>query len=184
MNTVKVSAQRYSAVAMTLHWLIALLIVLNFMGAWEAHDLPLAEKAWAMAGHKAMGMAILALSLIRLAWLVAKPPPPLLETLKSWEAALAKVTHRLFYVAMIAMPLAGWAMHSAATGGASLTFFGLFDLPGLPLAKDRETAGMFHEMHESLGALMLFLLLLHIGAALKHLVVDRDGTFRRMLPWG
>jgi cytochrome b561 len=176
------AARRYSLGAIAFHWIIALLILLNFLGAWESHDLPPAEKAYAMAGHKAFGMTILTLSVLRLLWRLTHRAPPLLETLKSWEAALAKVTHWLFYFLMIAIPSAGWAMHSAFSGGKPVSFFGLFAFPGLPLAQDKEMAGLFHELHESLATLMLFLLALHVAAALKHQFYDHDGTFRRMLP--
>jgi len=65
-----------------------------------------------------------------------------------------------------------------------VSFFGLFDIPALPLTQDRSTADLFHELHETFGTLMLGLLALHLGAVAKHLVIDRDGTFRRMVPWG
>jgi cytochrome b561 len=174
---------RYSRVAIALHWIIALLIVLNFIGAWSAEDLPKAEKAYAMAGHKAFGITILALSLLRLAWKLTHPAPPLLETLKSWEAALAKVTHWLFYFLMIATPLAGWGLHSAASGGKALTWFSQFDVPALPVGSDKPTVGMFHELHEVFAFTMLLLLVLHVAAALKHQFVDKDGTLRRIVPW-
>ncbi len=178
------SPSRYTKGAMAFHWIIAIMILLNVIGALASEDLPRDEKMVAMAGHKAMGLTILALSVARLAWRWMHPAPPLLESLKAWEAALAKVVHWLFYFLMIAIPLAGWAMHSAATGGLPVSWFGQFDLPGLPLAQDRGTAGIFHEMHELLAFLMLALLALHVAAVLKHLVIDRDGTLRRMLPWG
>jgi len=118
MNTMGSQAQRYSLGAMALHWIIAVLIALNFIGAWVADDAPRAEKLQMMASHKAMGLLILALSLLRLVWRLVNRPPALLESLKTWEAALAKVTHWLFYFAMIAIPLAGWGLHSAAMGKA------------------------------------------------------------------
>ena len=107
------TAGRYSAVAMLLHWLLAALIGLNFLGAWMAEDAAKAEKMQMMAGHKAMGLTILILTLIRILWRVLRRPPALLDSLKAWEIALARVTHALFYFLMLAIPLAGWALHSA-----------------------------------------------------------------------
>jgi cytochrome b561 len=159
------------------------MILLNFIGAFEAEDLPRAEKMVAMAGHKAMGISILVLSVLRLVWKLIHPSPPLVETLKSWEAALAKVTHWLFYFLMIATPLAGWSLHSAASGGKALTWFGQFDIPALPVGADKPTVGMFHELHEMFAFAMLLLLVLHVAAALKHQFVDRDGTLRRITPF-
>jgi cytochrome b561 len=184
MNDEQLAQSRYTLGAIVLHWAIALLIALNFMAAWAAEAAKGADKLQILANHKAMGITVLVLSLVRLAWRWSHPSPPLLESLRPWEAALAKVVHWLFYVAMIALPLAGWLMHSAETGGMPVSFFGLFDLPGLPLAKDEVVGDIFHEMHETFAALMLALAALHVAAALKHLFVDRDGTMRRMLPWG
>jgi cytochrome b561 len=184
MNNGSTANGRYTLGAIVLHWVIALLIVFNFMAASAADGARGAEKLQILANHKALGITILLLSLARLVWRWMHAPPPLLESLKSWEAALAKVVHWLFYVVMIALPLAGWLMHAAATGGMPVSWFGLFDIPGLPLAKDKATAGMFHDMHETFAKLMFALAGLHIAASIKHIVIDRDGTMRRMLPWG
>ena len=87
------SAARYSRGAIILHWLIALLIIGNFVGAWMAEDLPRDQKMVMMGYHKATGILILLLTLVRIGWRFTHRPPPLAETLKAWEAALAKVTH-------------------------------------------------------------------------------------------
>ncbi len=184
MNNGSTASGRYSLGAIALHWVIALLIALNFMAAWAAEDAKGADKLQILANHKALGITVLVLTLVRLAWRWSHPAPPLLESLRPWEAALAKVVHWLFYVAMIALPLAGWLMHAAASGGLPVGWFGLFDIPGLPLPKDKQLTGIFHDMHETFAALMFGLALLHIAASLKHIVIDRDGTMRRMLPWG
>lgn len=174
---------RYSRVAIALHWTIAIMILLNFIGAFEAEDLKGAEKAYAMAGHKAMGITILVLSVLRLVWRLVNRPPALVESLKAWEAAMAKVTHWLFYFLTIAVPMAGWGLHSSAKQGAPVSWFGQFHIPALPVASDKPTVGMFHEMHEIFAFLMLGLIALHVAAALKHQFMDRDGTLRRMLPF-
>ena len=174
---------RYTRGAIAFHWIIAILIILNFVGAWIAEDMPKAEAAQVMAMHKASGLTILALSVLRIVWRLMNRAPPLVDTLKAWEAALAKVTHALFYFLMIGIPLTGWAMSSAGMKGAPIGWFGLFDIPALPVAHDRATAGVFHESHEVLATLMLVLLGLHVAAALKHQFLDRDGTMSRMLPF-
>jgi cytochrome b561 len=173
---------RYSSVAIILHWLIAVLIILNFIGAEEAEELKGAERAWAMAGHKAFGITILVLSILRVVWRITHAPPPLPESLKSWEVALSRVVHWLFYILIIAIPLTGWAQHSAYSGGAPVSIFGLFDFPGLPLAKDKATLELFHELHETLAKLMLVLFVLHVAGALKHQFFDKVPSLRRMFP--
>ncbi len=186
MNTITPSAtlaaSRYSRGAMVFHWTIATLIIMNFIGAFVAEDLPKPEAAQIMGAHKAMGITILILSIGRLVWRITKPVPPLSAGLKAWEVALAKVTHSLLYFLMIAIPASGWIMHSAFSAGKSISFFGLFAYPGLPMAQDKATAGLFHEVHEVMAFAMLGLLALHLAGALKHQFIDRDGSIWRMLP--
>lgn len=178
------STARYSRGAIILHWLIALLIIGNFVGAWTSEDLPRDQRMIMMGYHKATGIVILLLTLVRIGWRLINPPPPLLETLKTWEAALAQVTHALFYVLMLAVPLAGLGLHSAFGQGKPVSIFGLFDFPALPVGIDKPTIGLFHELHEVTATAMLVLLGLHVAAALKHQFLDRDGTLARMKPFG
>ncbi len=186
MDTVSISARRYSVGAMVFHWLIAILIMLNFLGAWVAEDMPKTEAMQVMGNHKAIGITVLIMSIARILWRLAHrlQQPPLLESLKAWEAALAKVVHTLFYFLMVAIPLSGWAMHSVESGGKPVGVFGLFSYPSLPLAHDKAMGEIFEDTHGMLTTLMLALLLLHVVGAIKHMVIDRDGTMRRMLPWG
>ena len=177
-------AARYTRGAIILHWLIALLIIGNFIGAWIAEDLPRDERMVIMGYHKATGIVILLLTLVRIGWRLANRPPALVDTLKTWEAALARVTHLLFYVLMLAVPLAGLGLHSAFAKGAPVSLFGLLDFPALPVGSDKPTIGLFHELHEVTATAMLVLLGLHVAAALKHQFLDRDGTMRRMSPFG
>lgn len=178
------STARYSRGAIILHWLIALLIIGNFVGAWTSEDLPRDQRMIMMGYHKATGIVILLLTLVRIGWRLINPPPPLVETLKTWEAALARVTHALFYVLMLAVPLAGLGLHSAFAQGKPVSIFGLFDFPALPVGIDKPTIGLFHELHEVTATAMLVLLGLHVAAALKHQFLDRDGTLARMKPFG
>ena len=184
MKTTMGGAGRYSLVAMAFHWILAILIGLNFMGAWLSEDLPKVERVQAMAGHKAMGITILLLTVLRILWRATRRPPDLLDSLKAWEIALAKVVHGLAYGFMLAVPLAGWALHSAAAGGGAVDVFGFFAMPALPVGTDRLAQGLFHELHETFATVLLALIVLHVLAAAKHIAIDRDGTLRRIVPWG
>lgn len=177
------SAARYSRGAIVLHWLIAVLIALNFAAAWVSEDMPKEAKLQVMGNHKAIGITILVLTVLRVLWRLVHKAPPLVETLKAWEAALARVTHAALYFVMLAVPLAGWGLHSAFSKGAPVGMFGLFGFPALPVGSDKPTIGMFHELHEVFATLMLVLLGLHVLAALKHQIVDKDDTLKRMVPW-
>ena len=177
------STARYSRGAIILHWVIALLIIGNFIGAWISEDLPRDERMVMMGYHKATGVMILLLTLVRIGWRLVNRPPALLDTLKTWEAALARVTHLLFYVLMVAVPLAGLGLHSAFGKGKPVSLFGLVDFPALPVGSDKPTIGLFHELHEVTATAMLVLFALHLAAALKHQFLDRDGTLARMVPF-
>ena len=176
-------ATRYSRGAIILHWLIALLIIGNFIGAWTSEDLPRDQRMVMMGYHKATGVVILLLTLVRIGWRLVYRPPAMLETLKGWEAMLARVTHLLFYGLMLAVPLAGLGLHSAFSKGKPVSLFGLADFPALPVGWDKPTIGLFHELHEVTATAMLVLLGLHLAAALKHQFLDRDGTLARMVPF-
>lgn len=175
---------RYSTGAIAFHWIIALLIALNFALAWIAEDLPKEQAGAMMGNHKAIGITVLLLTVARILWRLTHRPPAFLTSLQPWEAMLARVTHALFYVLMIGLPLAGWLMHSAYSGGAPVNAFGLFSYPGLPLAADKAGAHTAGEVHEVLATAMLVLAGLHVLGALKHQFLDRDGSLARMLPWG
>jgi cytochrome b561 len=164
---------RYSSVAIALHWLIGLAIIANLSSGLLDKYMPV---------HKATGITILALSLFRLFWRLGHRPPPYEPTLASWEKTTAKVTHWAFYVLMIAIPFSGWLMTSAGGRKYGLSWFGLFDIPFLPVAQDKALAAAARGAHENLAFVMLALLALHIGAAMKHVFLDGDGTFARMLP--
>lgn len=173
-------ARRYGSVAMILHWLIALLIVLNFAAAWVAEDMPRPERMQIMANHKAIGITVLVLSIVRIGWRIRHRPPPLQRSLQPWERILAQAVHALFYVAMIGIPLTGWAMVS---GGGPVSLFGLFSVPALPVPTDEAASGRFNAVHERLAWLMLALFVLHVAGALKHQFFDRDHTLGRMTPF-
>lgn len=172
---------RYTQFAVVLHWAIALLIVLNFGLAWSAEDLPKPDKMAVMANHKAVGLTILALTVLRIVWRLIHKAPEFSSALAAWEVALARVTHALFYVLMLFIPLTGWGMVSL--GGNPVDWFGVFSVPALPVGSDKALGGVLNESHEVLAIAMLVLFLLHVAGALKHQLVDRDDTMARMLPF-
>ena len=174
----------YGAVAIALHWLIALLIALNYMAAWISEDMSKADAAKVMANHKAIGITVLLLTVVRIGWRLAHRGPELLPMAR-WERVLAHATHGFLYLLMLAIPLAGWLMHSAFSGGAPVPVFGLFSYPGLPMALDKHLAeDVFGAIHGTLATAMLGLMGLHVLGALKHQFVDKVPELQRILPWG
>lgn len=183
MENPDTQAARYNRAAVILHWLIAVLILLNIIGAFVSEDLPKPDRMAIMALHKAAGIILLLLTFARIGWRLRHRPPPLVATLKAWEIMLTRGVHFMFYLLMVALPLSGWAMVSSASQGKGVGMFGLFDVPALPVGYDKPTLGLFHEMHEVMGFMMIALFVLHLAGALKHQLLDKDGTMRRIAPW-
>jgi cytochrome b561 len=174
-------AHRYTAVAQAFHWTIAALIVIQFTLAWMQDDLPLGmHKLTLLARHKSFGMTILMLAVLRLAWRLFNPAPPLPEGMSKLEQLLAKITHIAFYVLLFAMPLTGWLMSSAKN--YSVSWFGLFTWPDM-IAPDEQRFEFLKSTHDALSVLLLSIAILHILAALKHHFWNKDDVLKRMLPF-
>lgn len=182
---------RYSTVAIVLHWMIAAAIVaqlaggLWMVGAIRSTDAQ-ALAFYAYQWHKSLGLAILVLTALRLGWRLANPPPALPVAMTRIERIASRVTHGSFYVLTLGMPLVGWAMVSASPLGLPTMVFGLIELPHIGwlsgLGGDVEAA--FKSAHRAMGHALIGLLALHIAAALKHHLIDRDDVLARMLPMG
>ena len=181
-----VRGRRYSAVAIVLHWLIAAAIVFQVMLAWRM-DGPFSPQKFALTQlHKSVGITILALSLLRLGWRLANPPPPMPATMSGWERALARLTHVGFYVIMIGMPLTGWIMVSASRLRIPTLLYGKIpwpDLPGVAGGSRELWSNVGHAGHEWLSWGVYGLLALHVAGAFKHQLFSRDDpVLARMAP--
>ncbi|MCT2398760.1 cytochrome b [Novosphingobium mangrovi (ex Huang et al. 2023)] len=171
------TVEKYHSSARLLHWLIAILAILN-IALGLLHD-PLEKVVQLIPLHKSIGLSVLVLTLVRIALRMIWKKPPLPGSVTPLERAVAWGTHMLLYVLLLALPLTGWVFSSA--GKYPLSFFGLFDWPKLPISKDGPFAGPAHEAHEVLGFVMLALVVLHVAAALRHHFVLKDDILRRML---
>ncbi|MEM9474658.1 MAG: cytochrome b/b6 domain-containing protein [Pseudomonadota bacterium] len=174
----------YGSVAKTLHWLTALLIIslfpLGFVANEWPQDLPeeIAVKATLFSIHKTLGVAVFFVALIRIVWTVSQIKPLLLNAEHRLEAFLAEAMHSLLYLSLVLVPLSGWIGHAATTGFAPIFWpFGQ-SLPFVP--KSPELAAFFETTHEVLVKVLLAALALHTLGALKHAIIDRDGTLARM----
>lgn len=171
-------ADRYSTGAIWFHWIIAVLIIFNLI-VGIFHDSVPALRAF-MGAHKAVGITVLVLTLGRIAWRLTHRPPAFSDDLPDWERATAKAVRWAFYALLLIMPLSGWIMVSASTHPRPLGWFGLFDVPLLPVAHAAGSpAGTTHAV---LGYLFAVLAVLHIAAALRHQLVLRDSVLGRMIP--
>jgi len=179
MSTSFNSDERYTGVAIALHWLLALLIVGAFGVGLYMTDLPMSPSRLKLYNwHKWAGVTILALSALRLLWRLTHRPPADVAGPR-WQQLAAHGTHHLLYVLFFAVPLVGWAYSSAA--GFPIVWFGVLPLPDF-VPHDKALADLIKPWHESLAWAMALLVLLHIAAALKHHFIDRDGLIHRMRP--
>ncbi len=175
------SPTRYGAVAQAFHWLIAALIVTQFVLANLAEDLPIGvHKLALLARHKSFGMTVLMLAILRLLWRLKHQPPELPAGMKPVERKLARSTHIAFYVLLFAMPLSGWLMSSAKN--YSVSWFGLFTWPNL-IGKNEAAFEVLRSTHHILSDILFVIALLHILAALKHHFWNKDDVLLRMLPF-
>jgi cytochrome b561 len=172
--------QRYTRIAISLHWIIALTILGTFALGVYMHELPISPtKLKLYSYHKWIGVTIFALVLLRLLWRLGHRPPPPPSSMPAWQHSAATITHVMLYVLTLAIPISGWLMSSAS--GFQVVYLGVVPIPDL-LAKDKALADQFKDVHEFLNMFMLALVVLHVVAALKHHLLDRDDVLARMFP--
>jgi cytochrome b561 len=170
-------ASQFVPAARVLHWLMALMIVsMLFIGVGmvtsvsERHD-------WLLAIHKPLGVAIFVLAVVRLVVRLRNPPPPLPADLPAIQKLAAYASHYLLYALMLTIPLVGWAMLSA--GGYPVMLSHSLRLP--PIFPVNPTAfAILRHAHAWLAALLFLTFLAHLGAALYHGLVRRDGVLSSM----
>ncbi len=193
------TTQRYTNVARVLHWLTALIIVVMVGLGWYMTDLPkdapkqaafdlfdLGLYTWQLAEpgsprmfyfnlHKSIGLSLFVLVLLRVLWRVTHTPPALLANYQAWERKLATAAHHTLYLLMVAIPLTGLLMSLNSKFG--INWFGIHVLDGVDNKPLREQFAEFHEFGVNL---LIVILILHVGGALKHHFIDKDATLERM----
>ena len=182
------AAARYSTGAILLHWTIAALIVLQVVlaGRMEGRT----PEAFAIVQlHKSIGISILLLSLIRLAWRLLNPPPPEPASLTPWERRLSHGVHWALYGVMIGMPITGWLAVSASRYAFPTLLFGVVPWPHVPGLADLTPAAraVWHQAgevsHELIIKAAYGLIALHVLGALKHQIFRGDPrVLPRMVP--
>ncbi|MBA2936255.1 cytochrome b [Sphingomonas sp. CGMCC 1.13654] len=182
--------ERYTGIAILLHWLIAAGIILNVALAWIWPHLADEQVRPAIDIHKSIGVTVLGLAIMRLLWRLTHRPPAYPAGYRPWERASSHAVHWLLYLIMFAMPLTGWIMDSAWKDAAShpMHYFGTFEWPRIAFFQHLDPAtmdrlhGLFGAGHVA-GAYALYALFsLHVGGALKHQWLDREAELQRMWP--
>ena len=180
---------RYSTVAIILHWVIAGLILFNLYLALQFDGLRGLAKFNAFQLHKSVGLTVLVLSLARLAWRLTHRPPLLPAKMPRWEKFGAQAAHWVLYGLMIGIPLTGWVVVSASPTNLPTVIFKTVPWPHLGFIHDlsmpvrRSLEDQVEQVHMLLGFGMGFLIILHVAAALKHQFWNRDEVLSHMLPF-
>lgn len=183
MTPIRNTEDRYGAVAILLHWLMAFLMI--GLVAWGFYMARLPDvgfdtrKITLIIYHKEVGLLVLLLFVLRLGWRITQVLPQLVAHLPDWQRIAARFVHLCFYALMFALPVSGWLMSSAA--GIPVSLFGLFMLPDF-LPQDDYLFQRLVDIHKWLGYLLMLLIFVHVGAALRHHFLFKDDTLRKMLP--
>lgn len=172
---------RYTGMAIGLHWIVVALIVAAWALGLTMVDLPLSpQKLKTYSWHKWTGVTVFLLMLARLAWRAAHRPPALPIAMPAWQLRAAAASHALLYTLLLAIPLSGWLFSSAS--GVPVVYLGLVQLPDL-VGRDKALAEILKQLHVILNWTLFVTICIHIAAALKHHFVDRDDVLARMLPF-
>ena len=177
------SVLRYSNTAVTFHWITVLLVLFQvYLGFRFGLSDPSPARDEIFIWHKTTGAVILLLTLTRLAYRLKNPPPPFPLDLPAWERFAAVWNHRLFYLLLIAMPIVGFIAVSGYANGPTTPLLGGIEVPVIP-GISKNAGDLAGEIHEMAAYLLVFLILVHIGAALKHQFIDHWRGSARMPPF-
>jgi cytochrome b561 len=170
---------RYGALAQLFHWVIVVLIITQFVLALWAEGLSPIKKIGVLGTHKSVGITILVLAVLRLAWRLFNPVPRQPPGIPRWQELAAHVSHFLLYALLFIQPMLGWLMSSARA--FSVSWFGLVQLPDL-IEPNKAAFERLRDWHHFMAWTLATIAVIHLAAALKHHFFDRDDVLRRMLP--
>lgn len=180
--TTQAAPERWNAVAQALHWLIAALILVQGVLGLVMVSMPKRPAVIPYYNlHKSIGLTILALAVLRLAWRLFATRRPPLPPMPRWQSGFATVTHVLLYALIFALPLSGWLFDSASSL-RPLHWWGVLKMPSLTGGPDASLKAFAHGLHVTLFWTLVVVAALHVAGALKHHFIDRDHVLRAMLP--
>jgi cytochrome b561/polyisoprenoid-binding protein YceI len=176
----------YTPVAKGFHWLVALLIFIQFPLAWVMDSFSGLQKFQAYNWHKSIGITVLALMALRVLWRLFNPAPALPSSMPKLERIGARLGHLGLYLVIFLMTLTGWAMISVSDKPSILFQYTRFPLlpwlSELPAVQKKDCLEFFEEVHEVLGYALLTLIAIHIAAVARHAFLLKDGVGARMTP--
>jgi cytochrome b561 len=177
----KSGVQPYDNVAVALHWLVAIGVLVMIGLGWYMTDIPKGtpNRAFFFNLHKSIGVTVGVIVLIRIAWRWTHDPPALPAGTPGWVVNGAKLSHGLLYALLVLMPAAGFIASNFNKYG--VTYFGLFKIGPL-FAENKGLYELFQGIHHVASDVLVAVIAIHVAAAFKHLLIDKDGVFYRMLP--
>jgi cytochrome b561 len=181
LNINSSGVSRYTTAAIVFHWIVAILAFTMIGLGLYMTDVPKGspDRAFYFNLHKSIGVTTALLVIARLWWRAKNPRPPLPTSMRGWEVQASKVSHALLYMCLIVMPLSGFAATQFTKYGVN--YFGLFKIP--PMGSENKVVyDLLQGIHGVTATLLIALVVIHVFAAFKHLLIDRDKVFQRMLP--
>lgn len=166
----------YGKFAKFLHWTMAALILLNYFVGLTI------DKNQLYNFHKQTGLTILALFIIRVIWRLISSYPSPVKSLSNIECYAAKLGHLVLYLLMLAIPISGILMVNSY--GYPLKFWGVFNIPGIINVQPDSTSEIIARTHGILANSMIAFVAVHVAAALKHHIFDKNEVLLRMIPFG
>lgn len=175
------SAPRYTRVAMTLHWLVALCLIGQFILGWYLESIPrgVPDRSYFVNIHKSTGLLIGLLILLRIGWRLAHRPPALPAVIPSWQQKAASTTHFLLYFFMLMLPLTGYIASNFSKWGVK--FFNTIEMPPWGM-EDKAIYAFFNQLHGLISWILLGLVIVHVLAAVSHFLSGHREVIYRMLP--
>lgn len=173
--------RRYTTPAIAFHWLIAVLVFTLIGLGWYMTDIPKGtpDRAFFYNLHKSIGVTTAILVILRIWWRLTHPAPALPTYVPGWQSQASRLSHGLLYMCLVLMPLSGFSASQFTKYG--VTYFGMFKIPPLGW-EDKVIYDFLQGIHGVTATVLMVVLLIHILAALNHLLIKRDKVFQRMLP--
>jgi cytochrome b561 len=169
---------QYGTTAKLLHWLIAALLLIQYLIGWLMPDIHGGKPGNPMMFHLSFGLTILVLIALRLAWRFTHPVAPE-SSLPRWQQLTSEGVHWLLYALVLATTLTGWLF--ASFRGWSVSYFYLFPLPMLA-SESRSAVHAIDGLHQAMEWALLVVIAIHVASALAHIFIYRDRIMQRMLP--
>ena len=171
---------RYTRTAIALHWLIALVILVQIPFGWSLEQIPTGTPArgWYVNLHKSVGVTLGVVIILRAVWRWIHPPPALPDWIPRWERIVAGAIHAGLYACMLIMPLTGYVASNFSKWGVK--YFNTIQLPPWGVADERIYA-LFNGAHVTTSYIFLALILAHVASAIRH-ASRHDRIFQRMWP--